>query len=89
MASLGVRQQDMGDLLCRDLAGALGKQRTPTSRAWSWPHYGLAMGELVVRREMGWVLQETQSLHEQREIHGTCPYLSSLPISSAKTRQSQ
>lgn len=71
-----------GDLLCQDLAGAPGKQRTPTSRAWSWLCCGLAMEELAVQRVMGWVLQETQSLHEGRVTHGACPSLFSLLVLS-------
>lgn len=89
MIPLGIRQSGMGDILCPDLAGAPGKQRTPTSRAWNWPHCGLAMGMLVVLRATGWVLQETQSLNEGRETRGTCPYLSSLQMSSARTGENQ
>lgn len=50
-------------LPCQGPAGALGRQRTPTSTAWSWPHCGPATEVLGARRAMGWALQETQTLH--------------------------
>lgn len=63
------------------LAAAPGRQRTPTSRAWSWPHCGPATGVLEALREMGQVLQETQSLHAVREAHGSL-FTFSLPAST-------
>lgn len=75
MIPLGIRQSGMGDILCPDLAGAPGKQRTPTSRAWNWPHCGLAMGMLVVLRATGWVLQETQSLKRRERDTWNLPLL--------------
>lgn len=53
------------------LAAAPGRRRTPTSRAWSWPRCGPATGVPGVLRTMGWVPQETQTLHAVREVHGS------------------
>lgn len=38
------RPEGSWDLPYRDLAAAPGRQRTPTSRAWSWPRCGPATG---------------------------------------------
>lgn len=64
-------QPDPGrDLPCLGPAAVPGRQRTPTSRAWSWPHCGPATGVLGALRATGRVLQETQTLHAVGEAHG-------------------
>lgn len=57
------------DLPCQGLAAAPGRQRTPASRAWSWPRCGPAMGVLGALRATGQLLQETQTLQAVGEAH--------------------
>lgn len=67
----GERRPDRGQHLpYQGLAAAPGRQRTPASRAWSWPHCVPAMGALGALRAMGWVLKQTQTLQAVGEAHG-------------------
>lgn len=62
------------DLPSQGPAAAPGRQRIPTSRAWSWPRCGPATGVPGVLRAKGWVPQEkTQSLHTAGKGMGTSP----------------
>lgn len=47
----------------RGPAAAPRRQRTPTSRVWSWPRCGPAMGARGAQRVTGQVLPEIQTLH--------------------------
>lgn len=47
----------------RGPAAAPRRQRTPTSRAWSWPRCGPATGVQGAQRATGQVLLEIQTLH--------------------------
>lgn len=57
------------DLPCQGLAAAPGRQRTPASRAWSWPRCGPATGVLGALRAMGRLLKETRTLQAVGEAH--------------------
>lgn len=67
----GERAAEGQDLPYRGPAAAPGRQRTPASRAWSWPRCGPATGVLGALRAMGRVLQETQTLQAVGEAHGS------------------